>query len=60
MLEAPWPSYNRSSGFSRPRANHTTSTEDIPPAPTPAPTPAPNHERALNAEELAQLRQFMA
>ncbi|XP_050248742.1 uncharacterized protein LOC126695993 [Quercus robur] len=43
-------------GFSRPRANHTTSTEDIPPAPT----PAPNHERALNTEELAQLHQFMA
>jgi len=46
----------RSGGFSCPCANHTTSTKDIPPAPTSAPT----HERALNTEELAQLRQFMA
>ena len=47
---------DRSGGLSCPCANHTTSTEDIPPAPTSAPT----HERALNTKELAQLHQFMA
>ena len=47
---------DRSGGLSCPCANHTTSTEDIPPAPTSAPT----HERALNTKELAKLRQFMA